>query len=137
MTDLEEEERAARETREIELDQSRQVAKQAKLDAVMTDNWQDIPLPDFPPGATLKEIAEACEHIAMMTLLKVAYAGQSETARIAEANSILDRSVGKPVQQQHLIVANVDFSSMLDDMLAIRKGVYIEAGDTEEAELIN
>ena len=72
-----------------------------------------------------------------MTRLKVADAGPAETARIAAANSILDRSVGKPVQQQHLRVANVDFSSMLDDMLAIRKGVYIEAGDTEEAELIN
>lgn len=127
MDDLEEEERQAFEDRQQELGRSRQVARQDKLDSAMTDNWQDIPLPVFPEGATLQEIAEQCEHIAMMTLLKVAYQGQSETARIAAANSILDRSVGKPLQQQRILVANVDFTAMLDDMLDIRRGVYVEA----------
>ncbi len=134
MDDLETEEREAYEARELDLTRSRQVARQEKLNTRMTDNWQDIPLPEFPPGASLKEIAELCEPIAMMTLLKVAYQGQSETARIAAANSILDRSKGKPLQQQRIVVANVDFNSMLEDMLAIRKGVYVEAVGVEVLE---
>ena len=47
-------------------------------------------------GARLTELAKSYTDIAFSTLLDVAMNGSSDTARIAAANSILDRGYGKP-----------------------------------------
>ena len=47
-------------------------------------------------GARLSELAKSYTDIALITLLDVAMNGSSDTARIAAANSILDRGYGKP-----------------------------------------
>ena len=46
-------------------------------------------------GARLSELAKSYTDIAFSTLLDVALNGSSDTARIAVANSILDRGYGK------------------------------------------
>ena len=57
---------------------------------------------DFPnkatkeQGARLSELAKSYTDIAFSTLVEVAMSGSSDTARIAAANSILDRGYGKP-----------------------------------------
>ena len=47
-------------------------------------------------GARLNELAKSYTDIAFSALLDVAMNGSSDTARIAAANSILDRGYGKP-----------------------------------------
>ena len=47
-------------------------------------------------GARLSELAKSYTDIAFSTLVDVAMNGSSDTARIAAANSILDRRYGKP-----------------------------------------
>jgi hypothetical protein len=47
-------------------------------------------------GARLSELAKSYTDIAFSTLLDVAMNGSSDTARIAAANSVLDRGYGKP-----------------------------------------
>ncbi len=47
-------------------------------------------------GARLSELAKSYTDIAFSTLVDVALNGSSDTARIAAANSILDRGYGKP-----------------------------------------
>ena len=47
-------------------------------------------------GARLSELAKSYTDIAFSTLVDVALNGSSDTARIAAANSILDRGYGRP-----------------------------------------
>ncbi|HBW83715.1 MAG TPA: hypothetical protein DEF79_06705 [Gammaproteobacteria bacterium] len=47
-------------------------------------------------GARLSDLAKSYTNIAFGTLVDVAINGSSDTARIAAANSILDRGYGKP-----------------------------------------
>ena len=47
-------------------------------------------------GARLSELAKSYTDIAFSTLVDVAMNGSSDAARIAAANSILDRGYGKP-----------------------------------------
>ncbi|MDB9756803.1 hypothetical protein OAB62_03890 [Pseudomonadales bacterium] len=47
-------------------------------------------------GARLAELAKSYSDIAFNTLVDVAINGTSDSARIAAANSILDRGYGKP-----------------------------------------
>ena len=47
-------------------------------------------------GARLSELAKSYTDIAFSTLVDVAMNGSSDTARIAAANSILDRGYGRP-----------------------------------------
>ena len=47
-------------------------------------------------GARLSDLAKSYTDIAFSTLVDVAINGSSDTARIAAANSILDRGYGKP-----------------------------------------
>ena len=47
-------------------------------------------------GVRLSELAKSYTDIAFSTLVDVAMNGSSDTARIAAANSILDRGYGKP-----------------------------------------
>ena len=47
-------------------------------------------------GARLSELAKSYTDIAFSTLVDVPMNGSSDTARIAAANSILDRGYGKP-----------------------------------------
>ena len=47
-------------------------------------------------GARLSELAKSYTDIAFSTLVDVAMNGSSDTARVAAANSILERGYGKP-----------------------------------------
>lgn len=48
--------------------------------------------------ATVKEAAQAFTNDALEVLAKIMKSGESEAARVAAANSILDRGHGKPKQ---------------------------------------
>lgn len=48
--------------------------------------------------ASLKEAAQVYTEQALQTLANIMTAGESEAARVAAANSILDRGYGKPKQ---------------------------------------
>ena len=48
--------------------------------------------------ASLTELAQSLTDIAIQTLKDVALTGQSESARVAAANAILDRGYGRPFQ---------------------------------------
>ncbi len=133
----EEEEIAALAEAKEEQDQNRRLMRQRQLDGAMLDSWQDIPLPEFAEGMSLQELAEACEPMAIMSLIKVAYHGTSEAAKVAAANSILDRSKGKAIQQTKITVENADYVAMLDDLRDVAKGVYIDKDDCIEGEVIN
>jgi hypothetical protein len=56
------------------------------------------------PGATslakrdLASLAKEHVDLALSVLCEIASAGQSESARVTAANSILDRAYGKPIQ---------------------------------------
>src|SRR5690349_16441812 len=49
-------------------------------------------------GATIETLARAHTEIALKTLARIAEKGESETAQVAAANSLLDRGYGKPRQ---------------------------------------
>jgi hypothetical protein len=49
-------------------------------------------------GATIAELARAHTDVALQALVKIATSGESESARVAAANAILDRGYGKPTQ---------------------------------------
>lgn len=48
--------------------------------------------------ASLRDVARQYTEQAIETLVQIALAGESEAARVAAANSILDRGYGKPSQ---------------------------------------
>src|SRR4051794_37242895 len=48
--------------------------------------------------ATLSDLAKQHTELALKTLVSVATKGESETARVAAANALLDRAYGKPSQ---------------------------------------
>lgn len=49
-------------------------------------------------GATIAELARAHGAAALKVLLGIAMSGDSEAARVAAANALLDRGYGKPPQ---------------------------------------
>jgi hypothetical protein len=71
--------------------------------------------------ATLSELARAHTATALKVLVDVASTGESESARVAAANAILDRAYGKPSQShQHTgpgggPIPTVDLTHMSDD----------------------
>ena len=55
-------------------------------------------------GARLTDLAKSYTDIAFSTLVDVAINGSSDTARIAAANSILDRGYGRPKAELEEVV---------------------------------
>ena len=74
-------------------------------------------------GARLAELAKSYSDIAFNTIVDVAINGTSDSARIAAANSILDRGYGKPksdgVEVAELLAIVIQRASW-----QILKGVY-------------
>ena len=63
--------------------------------------------------ADIKAAAQAYTEDALATLAQIMKAGESEAARIATANSILDRGFGKPRQSVDLDAqVKADFSTI-------------------------
>lgn len=70
--------------------------------------------------ATLSELARAHTDVALAALVKVATKGESESARVAAANALLDRAYGKPRQSvEHSgAVGTYDLTKVSNDDLA-------------------
>ena len=63
--------------------------------------------------ADIKAAAQAYTEDALATLAQIMKAGESEAARVAAANSILDRGFGKPRQSMDLDAqVKADFSTI-------------------------
>lgn len=92
--------------------------------------------------ATLSDLARAHTATALNTLVAVAKKGESESARVAAANAILDRAYGKPTQaHQHSgpgggPIPTVDLTNMspddLDRLEALFGPLAGAAGDDAE-----
>lgn len=69
--------------------------------------------------ATLGELARKHSAVAMKALADIAAKGESESARVAASNSILDRAYGKPVQavQHSGAVGTYDLTKVSDEDL--------------------
>lgn len=69
--------------------------------------------------ATLSELAREHTTVALNVLVDVAKKGESESARVAAANALLDRGYGKPRQavEHSGSVGTYDISKLSDDEL--------------------
>lgn len=69
--------------------------------------------------ATLSELARAHTSVALQVLVDVAKKGESESARVAAANAILDRGYGKPRQavEHSGSIGTYDLTKLDDDAL--------------------
>jgi hypothetical protein len=85
--------------------------------------------------ATLGDLARKHTDVAMKALADIAAKGESESARVAASNSILDRAYGKPVQavQHSGAVGTYDLTKVSDDDLdrleAILGPIALAGGD--------
>lgn len=70
-----------------------------------------VPLPAVPDGLSTEELAKHFAGLAVTTLATIAAGGASESARVAAAREILDRSEGK---SKPGVAANPDQSDMFD-----------------------
>lgn len=94
--------------------------------------------------ATLSELARAHTTTALNVLVSVAQKGESESARVAAANAILDRGYGKPRQSHEhsgpggAPIATVDLTNVSDDDLNRLEALFGRlagaAGDDAEAD---
>ncbi|WP_240233603.1 hypothetical protein [Devosia lacusdianchii] len=94
--------------------------------------------------ATLSELARAYTTTALNVLVSVAQKGESESARVAAANAILDRGYGKPKQSHEVAgpgggpIPTVDLTNMSDDDLNRLEALFGPlagaAGDDAEAD---
>lgn len=69
--------------------------------------------------ATLSELAQKHTATALQVLVDVAKKGESESARVAAANALLDRAYGKPRQavEHSGNIGTYDLSKLSDDEL--------------------
>lgn len=80
--------------------------------------------------ATLSDLAKAHTATALKVLVDVAKSGESESARVAAANSILDRAYGKPSQAHHHSgptggpIPTVDLSNVSEDDLTRLESIF-------------
>lgn len=80
--------------------------------------------------ATLSDLAKAHTATALQVLVDVAKKGESESARVAAANAILDRAYGKPSQAlQHSgpgggPIPTVDLTNATDDDLQRLEAIF-------------
>lgn len=94
--------------------------------------------------ATLSELARAHTATALGVLVSVAQKGESESARVAAANAILDRAYGKPTQSHEHAgpggapISTVDLTNVsaddLDRLEALFGPLAGAAGDDAEAD---
>lgn len=86
--------------------------------------------------ATLSDLAREHTDTALRALVDIAKKGESENARVAAANSLLDRAYGKPTQShEHKgAIGTYDLTKMSDDELdrleAILGPLALAGGDT-------
>jgi hypothetical protein len=73
----------------------------------------------------IADIARQNTGVAMDTLIEVAKGGQSESARVAAANAILDRGYGKAQQNidisGELEISQIDDEDLLAELASMRK----------------
>lgn len=91
---------------------------------------------------TLADQARVHARLALDTLAKIAKAGQSEAARVAAANHLLDRAYGKPTQSHEHTgagggpIQTVDLTKATDEQLAALEAVFgplaAAGGDAED-----
>lgn len=80
--------------------------------------------------ATLSELAQKHTATALQVLVDVAKKGESESARVAAANAILDRAYGKPSQSHEHTGRNggpiqtVDLTKLSGDELAQLEAIF-------------
>ncbi|ENN86057.1 hypothetical protein RHSP_31908 [Rhizobium freirei PRF 81] len=69
--------------------------------------------------ATLSDLARVHTSVALQALVDIAKKGESESARVAAANSLLDRAYGKATQahEHRGSIGTYDLSKMSDDEL--------------------
>lgn len=71
--------------------------------------------------ADIREAAQEYSERALMVLVQVATAGESEAARVAAANAILDRAHGKPKQAVD-VAADVSAAFTVVERRIVRAG---------------
>jgi hypothetical protein len=80
--------------------------------------------------ATLSDLAREHTTTALQVLVDVAKKGESESARVAAANAILDRAYGKPRQSHEHSgpnggpIASVDLTKLSGDELAQLESIF-------------
>lgn len=80
--------------------------------------------------ATLSELAQKHTATALQVLVDVAKKGESESARVAAANAILDRAYGKPSQSHEHTgrgggpIQTVDLTKLSGDELAQLEAIF-------------
>lgn len=69
--------------------------------------------------ATLSDLARQHTSVALTALVDIAKKGESESARVAAANALLDRAYGKPTQShEHKgAIGTYDLTKLSDDEL--------------------
>lgn len=96
----------------------------------LPDEDDEAGLPGVPDGAELEDRARVYEPIAVETLARIAQdKKQPAAARVSAANSILDRSRGKPQQEVRHSVDGSGLLAMLDDMREVRRRLYEDVED--------
>lgn len=86
--------------------------------------------------ATLSDLARLHTSVALTALVDIAKKGESESARVAAANALLDRAYGKPTQaHEHKgSIGTYDLTKLSDDELdrleTILGPLALAGGDT-------
>lgn len=135
--DLEDEENSVEPA--LEFNYNRQpVRRSPSIEKAKTDLLEEIKtegtlIPEKTTRKAAREIAKQHTPIAIRTLVEIAEFGNSETARVNAANSILDRAWGKPRSSMELdanVSGAMDIASRLTGLsdeelrdLAIQAGV--------------
>lgn len=79
---------------------------------------------------TLSELARQHTDVALTALVQVATKGESETARVAAANAILDRGYGRPTQSHEHSgpdggpISVADLTNATEEQLAALEAVF-------------
>ncbi|MFD2500822.1 hypothetical protein ACFSTI_20755 [Rhizorhabdus histidinilytica] len=74
-------------------------------------------------GATLAELARKHAPTAIRTLAQIARKGESESARVAAANALLDRGFGRPTQSHEHSGPNggpIEYANLSDEEISAR-----------------
>lgn len=93
--------------------------------------------------ATLSDLARKHTSVALKALVGIAEKGESESARVAAANALLDRAYGKPSQSHELSgprggpIPTMDVTNLTDEQLAALEAAFggiadASAGDASE-----
>lgn len=79
---------------------------------------------------TIEALARSYAPVAMKALAKIAQKGESESARVAASNSLLDRGYGRP-RQSHQIsgpnggpISSLDLTNVSDEQLRTLEAIF-------------